>query len=390
MACFMSIIARIPRTARRDVRSTAPDEAFPHIAIWGRYGAMTATPRAIDPASLSPEDRLVMALMAMQFGGAAPTRADTVVGDRFIDHVRHHRAALWIDAGSAADCGLPHGTVDRLAQLQSREILRRRMLTNETARLARGFAAAGLDMLVLKGAALGALLHGGSPRRTARDIDLLVRPADRDRALGMLRALGYGRDGAAITHPNALELRHAGGMRAELHVRFDDAEELFPMHLACPFETGAEVGVGGAPVRTPGLPLTIVHAASHGAKHLWRRYFWLCDIAAAMRLSEVDWTETFALARHLGVERHLALALVLARDLLGVEPPPGVRSALDTLLVRACRAAAALAPVLAAPVGADEPALRRRMGRLAYAGWVLGLLRRPAARWAQTRLWAGL
>lgn len=351
---------------------------------------MTAAPPAIDPASLSPEDRLVMALMAMRFGGAAPAMTPAVDGDRFLDHVRHHRAALWIDAGGAADCGLPPATVDRLAQLQSREILRRHVLTTETARLATSFAAAGLEVLVLKGAALSALLHGGSMRRTARDVDLLVRPGDEGAALDVLRGLGYGGHAdAVISHPNALELHHPRGMRAELHVRFDDAEQLFPLHGARPFETSVEVTLGGVPVRTPGLALAVVHAAYHGAKHMWRRYFWLCDIAAAMRLAEVDWAETFGLARRIGVERHLALAVMLAHDLLGAGMPPGARPALDTLRGPAHRAAVALRPVLAAPVAADEPLLRRRMGRLAYAGWVLGLLRRPAARWAQMRLWVG-
>ncbi len=349
---------------------------------------MTAVPPAIDPASLSPEDRLVLALMAMQFGGAAPRMDAAVDVDRFLDHVRHHRAALWIDAGLAADCGLPRTAVDRLAQLQTREILRRHVLVTETARLAAGLAAAGIEVLVLKGAALSALLHGGSPRRMARDVDLLVRPEDQAAAVDALRGLGYGlRADAVVAHPNAVELRHAGGRNAELHVRFDDAEQLFPLRLARPFETSVEVSVGGVPVRTPGLALTIVHAAHHGAKHLWRRYFWLCDIAAAMRLAEVDWTETFGLARRIGVDRHLALALVLARDLLGPDMPPGAWRALEPLHPAARRAAVALRPALVSPLAADEPVLRRRMGRLVYAGWALGLLRRPAARWAQLRLW---
>lgn len=348
--------------------------------------------RAIDCRELSPENRLVAGLMAMRFGAPRPVPDPGIDWATFLHRVRQHRVALWFGADELGRGIAPRPAVIDLLRLQAVERRRLDLVEAETIRLAAAFAEAGIDLLLLKGAALSAWLYDGQRLRAARDVDLLVRPGASRAASALLCRLGYD-DAAATTirHPNAMEMRHATtGLPVELHVRFDDAEDLFPLRQARPFDTALEVRLGETSLRTLAPELAIVYAAYHGTKHLWRRLFWLGDIAQAMGSPQLDWPAVFALARRIGVDRHLALALALAHDLLGSGIPPAAAPMLDAMAAGTRRAAGVMRPALVATDFVDEPVLRRRMGRMAYAAWGLGLLRHPAARLAQFRLWCSL
>ncbi len=348
--------------------------------------------RVIDRRLLSPENGLIAAVMAMRYGGGPPVPDPRIDWTAFVARVRQHRIALWIDTAALRAAAMPAPAALKLMRLHAAERQRWDLFEAETLRLAEAFAGAGIDLLVLKGAGLSALLYGGRCLRVARDIDLLVRPEDAPAALALLRGLGYDdRAAGTVRHHNAVEIRHADtAMPVELHVRFDDAEALFPTARARPFETAIEVAVRAGRLRTLGRELAIVYAAYHGTKHFWRRLFWLGDIAEAMRAPDVDWREAFAMARRIGVDRHLALALVLARGLLDAAMPPAAAPAMALLQSGAERDAWTMRAVLAVPDFLDEPALRRRMGRFAYARWTIGLLRNWRARAAQLGLWLGV
>src|SRR3954452_1614110 len=59
------------------------------------------------------------------------------------------------------------------------------------AELLEAFAAAGVDVLLLKGAALARLLYEPGERRGYVDVDLLVRPDHLERAASVLKGVGY-------------------------------------------------------------------------------------------------------------------------------------------------------------------------------------------------------
>jgi hypothetical protein len=81
--------------------------------------------------------------------------------------------------------------VDRVAEAV--ELCRRQgaFLQLISARLSDRLAAAGIRSFPLKGADLGELLYGDPGRRLASDIDLLVSAADLQRAVQIVRDLGY-------------------------------------------------------------------------------------------------------------------------------------------------------------------------------------------------------
>ncbi len=62
----------------------------------------------------------------------------------------------------------------------------------------------------------------------------------------------------------------------------------------------------------------------HGAKHLWERLAWICDVAELMKASELNWQRILERAQLAGHERMLGLGLYLAESLLGVPVPDPV------------------------------------------------------------------
>ncbi len=69
----------------------------------------------------------------------------------------------------------------------------------------------------------------------------------------------------------------------------------------------------------------------HGAKHLWERLIWLCDLAELLAVSpDLDWPRVLEAAHQRGVQRMTALGLALARDVLGVSLPRPVEEWLST------------------------------------------------------------
>lgn len=219
------------------------------------------------------------------------------------------------------------------------------MVTRLTARmfaLLDAFAAAGIPARVLKGPPVAALAYaGGAGLRHLRDIDLLVperwfEPAHRIiLGQGFRTLLDIGRLTVAELPRFAHELPYVdeAGCIVELHAArsahgrgggqadgFDgDAGSTLPV-------TGREV-----PVDPPAE--IFVHLCRHGASHAWTLLKWLADISHLIAAAPdvLDWDAIAARTRRSASQRHVGLALALARDLHGVTPPAALAEFIDTL-----------------------------------------------------------
>lgn len=184
------------------------------------------------------------------------------------------------------------------------------------ARLVPAFAAAGIDVLVLRGPAIAAALYDPGEVRAYADVDLLV-PAQRwEDARALLTARGLTPALAPEAIPDGL-VDHAetwdwpaAGTSIDLHRR---AEGL-PTGAAWEvLATGSQtIAVAGAAVPVPGpagVALVVaLHAAQHGASDARL----MDDLARAVRrLDEDTWRDALARARSAGAERLLAAGLSL-------------------------------------------------------------------------------
>ncbi|HEY3354009.1 MAG TPA: nucleotidyltransferase family protein [Polyangia bacterium] len=293
------------------------------------------------------------------------------------------RAAVWdrrpagLDLGGVAAAALialadDHGLIPHLHRVlgdviepaaaradlarRARQIaLQNLHFTGELHRVHAALARAGIEAVVLKGPALAVALYGSVGLRQFTDLDLLVPRAHAERAVELLVALGYrgtpppGRDDAPASAargdrppaPGRAEQRSVHEIRRLHEVRLfhlgrrvavEIHRALVPGWLGklqdldgCR-ERARPLVVGGRPVLDLADEDKILHLAVHGSGHAWARLQWLCDLGRLIHTGAgIRWPEVAARARAVGCERDLALALALARDLLGVEPPLALR-----------------------------------------------------------------
>ena len=232
----------------------------------------------------------------------------------------------------------------------------------ELARLADLFKREKIDVVPLKGPALGVALYKDKALKVSTDLDLLVRRGDALRAKRLLESIGY----CLLTVPhwpsdkaylrninNELSFRDPGcWLKLDLHWT------LLPGYFPCPIDEGGlwarvrAVPWGGTQLQTLSPEQQVMFLCAHGAKHLWARLGWLCDLARLIQVEQgIDWTEVFDQTRRSDTTRMVLLGLLLAGNLLGVEPPPAAAA-----LVEADPQARALAASVLERLRNDRPA----------------------------------
>lgn len=225
------------------------------------------------------------------------------------------------------------------------------ILSQELLHVADHLQNAGVPMVSFKGPTLALALYGNGVARPSADLDLLVPRAHVQRAHALLRELGYAHE---------VELSPS---QERQHLRVDsvfnlmrpspaEAADLFPGGLAVelhwaitspclPFDftyESVQPGLYSLDVRGPlkNQPALSAHdlllvLVVHGAKHLWERLLWLCDIAQLIeRNPDLDWEAVLESAREREIERMTALCLALVRDVMGVKLPEFVQQWLST------------------------------------------------------------
>jgi len=266
---------------------------------------------------------VIAGLMAGAWRASPPPLA--VAADDLIDALPRivgpgAAALVWRRVAGGPDAADPRFAVLRRAAMLG-------ALTNEgrLARLrplVRDLQAAGVRPLLFKGQALAGV-YPGRNLRPLGDFDLVVRPADRARAVDVLS-----RDADAGSAPADGQfhyaLPHGGGAVVDLH---DALPSVYALDLDRLFAEAVPIDIGdGARLLTPRpehhLRLVAMHMLRHGG---WRP-LWLVDVAALVEAAGpgFDWTEALGAAPV--ARAWTATAVGLAADLLGCKPPDGVAS----------------------------------------------------------------
>lgn len=338
-----------------------------------------------DPMSaLPPPQRYLIATLSAHFGGRAlPVSTDPGADPDWpavFELARHHRLAPLLAGAIPPETSL--GTAGPTVLDWQRNVARQSLLvTARMLAITQCFEQAGIDLLILKGPAQAVLLFGDAQARSCRDIDLLVRPAQKEAAIALLRSLGYGtRPDLLVRDANATFLAsETGAPPVELHTQLSEGGIAFPCRILDPFRHSCELTIGGRKVRTLSPGATIAYAAHHAARHHWSRLYWLADLMAATRRPAADWEEAVVFATRGGAACHLAMAVRLVAGLTGLTPPVAVPcSRRDAPVLR--RAERITGAIWALPPMTENEALRR-IGRLRVLWSDMALYRgaRPAA-----------
>ena len=289
---------------------------------------------------LIPEFRLLLAstwvVPATQVQAQAERIAVACQGgidwDVFLSLVDRHRVLVLHDALRRV---LGDRLPDRLyEQLKSRKAEACKLALRHAAellRLNKAFCAQGIEMLPLKGMMLSLQLFGDSAMRSARDLDLLVRPEKLDEADRILRDAGYR---LAVPDCELTPKRQKWILQQSHHFGYyhDDRRQLIELHwrlLLWKTEHVAELwnhcqtrNWMGASFLTLKDDALLLFLCDHGSKHQWRRIKWLGDVAALLAQDRsFSWENLLLLASRFDLSRSLAQAGLLVHWLYGIPLP---------------------------------------------------------------------
>jgi hypothetical protein len=181
--------------------------------------------------------------------------------------------------------------------------------SNLLAHILDAFQSAGIQALVLKGAALAHLVYPRPELRVMRDVDVLVRSSEAVRAQTLLAQMGFNApltDGTLPAHHRHLPVaqREVDGLLVSVEVHHD----LYPNGTsATRFEAlrprAIPFVVGGLTAYTLGYEDTLEHVYRHLLEGAVFKPFRLIGIADSISLAErfvteIDWPRVAPCARH--------------------------------------------------------------------------------------------
>jgi putative nucleotidyltransferase-like protein len=220
-----------------------------------------------------------------------------------------------------------------LQQLAAEAILVDHARLTGDRRVIAGLAAAGLEPLIFKGAALAHSHYAESWLRTRVDTDLLIRPHARESASRVCERLGCVR----IARPVGEHVTHqftwvtcVHGVRLEYDIHWKIADpEVFANVLTYDelADDAVPVPALGPGARAIGDIHALLVACTHRVAHHFDREWilFLSDIdRLARRVDAVGWQRVVALAKQRGILAVCARGLTLAAERLGTPVPRDV------------------------------------------------------------------
>jgi hypothetical protein len=231
---------------------------------------------------------------------------------------------------------LPAPFAERLRQIYHRDAIRSVAQQEALVAILRKFSETGIPVIVLKGAALAAIVYPSPTLRTMGDIDLLVHGCDLDAVDEVLPQMGYVRKSE---HGRLMYVDDAKGSSV-----IEISDEIFPLESNAPERTRVRIPVEDFWKRAKAVRIAstetlrfsngdlLLHIAiqfgSHFAKE--KRFFGyartLCDIREICGRfgNDIDWSLLVTRAEEYNVGKYLYTCLCLARNLAGASVPEQV------------------------------------------------------------------
>ncbi len=287
----------------------------------------------------------------------------------------------------AAICpeAVPPSILDRLRGRFRESAANSLLLVGELVRILDLLEARHIPAIPYKGPLLALRAYRHVTLRPFGDLDILIRRHDVLRAKEILCVSGYrpelvlsrAEEGAHLARQCEYNFSGDGG-RVWVELHWEVVPRLFssPIDQGKLWECAEWTSLQGRPVQTLSAEHALLVVCVHGAKHLWTRLKWICDVAELIDASpDLRWGALLAEARARGGERMLLLGLALANALLATALPPGVLGRIG-----ADRTVAALARLVQEWLfGEDENGAPppQSLGRLSF---YLRMRERPADR----------
>lgn len=279
-------------------------------------------------------DEVQQELLVAAYGDATPAR-------RAVERWWSQIDLDEVDAGSFRLLPMLHANLTRhaipapsarLRGIHRQAVYRNRLLLRRLAEELAVLTTAGIDHLVLKGAALGPRYYPDVGARPMGDVDVLVRLRDVGRADAHLQARGWQPereiDRRTLVHSHAVAYRHAEGWELDLHWTVLPGIAAEPGGLD-PWRHARGLTIDGVETMTldatDELLLTLVHGLGWDVVPSIR---WVGDALLLCR-QPIDWDRLTDTAVRLGLALPVADALLHLSVIYGADIPAEVHGALS-------------------------------------------------------------
>jgi hypothetical protein len=179
-----------------------------------------------------------------------------------------------------------------------------------------------VPLMALKGASLLDSVYSSIGMRLMEDIDLMVRPADRQRVSRMLVDMGYSRHpifSNTFTKDRVVIDLHTHALNAD---RIGARSALLPCGMEPFWSASVPWGEGFRFLKRPDDADNLLLLSQHMVKHSFSRLIWFVDIHRLLSNRDLAFWERLAQrARSLKQERLLSHVLYALNGLLGYLPP---------------------------------------------------------------------
>lgn len=360
--------------------------------------------------AIDAEARLVYAVAGMAGGGPPPPAPpasqpfswDTVLAlaerERAVAALHGYVKTIPTDGSASVPSAEQWARLQRLTVVSAMCMSHLELRLHE---LVAAYAAAGIPVLLLKGAALAVTVYPSFVRRPMTDLDLLVDPERALEAWELATRLGWRKATAEQLDPfyavhhhlPTLEDSRGTGLALEIHTALFPRDNPFGLDAAELWRRARPVELCGHPAFVPGDRDMLLHLCTHFAwTHAllvagWRTFR---DIGALAAAGRVDWCDVSRRLRGAPAATCCYWTLRLGRSLAGLAVPTNVLAALaPPLPERAlCAIERYYVARLCPPRGWDA-----RTARLPRVMWGLGIQPRwsghGASRpWAMSELFA--
>ncbi len=303
--------------------------------------------------TMSPEARLVYLLAGSNHGGSTlPLSTEgAFCWATVIDIAERERAIpILLDfvkslAAGASEQALPADQLKRLQRLTVENALSMSHLEVRLHELLKAYAAAGIPVMLLKGAALAVTVYPSFARRPMADLDLLVPPDRATEAWELATRSGWRKATAEELDPfyavhhhlPTLEDNRGTGLGLEIHTALYPRDNPFALCMADLWQRARPVDLGGSPVFVPHDRDMLLHLCTHFAwTHAllgagWRTFR---DIGALDTAGRVDWDDVSRQLSRTPAATCCYWTLRLGRTLAGLAVPEEVLTALAPPLPR--------------------------------------------------------
>ena len=204
-------------------------------------------------------------------------------------------------------------------------LTRNMLYYNELSKVLQSFKDAGIEAIVLKGAALAEAVYGDIGLRPFGDVDFLVHEFDLQKAKQKLSELGF------ILDEQVSPMEHNEKFGCDLN--YVKNSYVFEIHWHIARKTGSDRFVkieidrmwkNALPARIAGVDTFVLspedllfHLCIHLPKHRYNRLIWLCDIMEVIRHDDINWEYVLKNAKKYRAKAIMYYGLHFANELLG-------------------------------------------------------------------------